>query len=263
VNRRVDYDTVAADYDVRYRHHDYAEILNALTAFLGAEPADAILEVGCGTGHWLSALRGRARLIAGADPSAEMLGRAKGTGARLVRARAEALPWRDASFDRILCINALHHFSDRDAFFAESRRALRPGGAVFSVGLDPHARRDSWWVYDYFPEALAFNLERYPAVRTIRAEMVRAGFAWSESYEIETFERALPASRAFEQGIVARGFSSQLAALTDPEFDAGVGRIRAAMAEAAAGGVELPLVAELHLFVTVGSLGAANRAVPE
>ena len=86
-----------------------------------------------------------------------MLARARvaAPGARLVRARAEDLPWRDATFDRIFCVNALHHFSDRDRFFAEARRILRPGGGLLTIGKDPHAERDEWWVYHYFEETRA------------------------------------------------------------------------------------------------------------
>src|SRR5262245_51412050 len=255
MSRITNYDSVADGYDVRYRHYDYSEIKAGLAAFLGDAPIGAVLEVGCGTGYWLRALAGRASLVAGVDASGEMIARAKGSGAALVQARAEALPWADASFDRVVVINALHHFTNRDAFFGEARRVLKPGGGLFVVGLDPHAGRDTWWIYDYFTETLAIDLQRYPAVRTIRAEMVREGFSWSESYEVQTFEHAMTASAAFERGLVARSFSSQLAVLSDTEFERGVNRIRAAMEEAARAGGELQLVSELHLYAVTGKTG--------
>ena len=37
----------------------------------------------------------------------------------------------------------------------EARRVLRAGGSLMSVGLDPHTALDQWWIYDYFPGALA------------------------------------------------------------------------------------------------------------
>ena len=251
-SRVTDYDSVAAGYDVRYRNFDYGDIKEALVAFLGATPIERILEVGCGTGFWLSALAGRAPVVAGIDRSGEMIARAKGKDALLVRAAAEALPIRDAAFDRIVCINALHHFSDRDRFFAECRRVLRSHGGVFTVGLDPHAGRDEWWIYDYFPETRDIDRHRYPAVRTIRGELVRADFTWSESYEVQTFEHTMPAREAFERGLVARSFSSQLTVLSNAEYDAGVARIREAMTDAEKNGGELMLASELHLFATTG-----------
>jgi SAM-dependent methyltransferase len=254
VRRVTDYDAVAAGYDLRYRHYDYRAIRDALSAFLGAGPLSAVLEVGCGTGHWLREMAGRAGRVAGIDLSAEMIARAVGSGAMLVRARAEALPWAGQVFDRLVCLNALHHFTDRDAFFAEARRVLTPGGGLLSVGLDPHADRDRWWVYDFFPETRAIDLARYPAVRTLRGELVRADFSWSESCEVEVLEHVVSARDALDRGLVSRHFSSQLAVLSDDEFDAGVARIRDGMAEAAGEGRELTLESELHLFATTGWL---------
>src|SRR5215467_889490 len=62
---------------------------------------------------------------------------------------------RTASLDRIFAINAFHHFVDKRAFAGEARRVLRPAGRLLTIGLDPHTGLDQWWVYDYFPAALA------------------------------------------------------------------------------------------------------------
>jgi SAM-dependent methyltransferase len=252
--RIADYNSIASRYDRRYELHAYAGVKQTLLSFVDQGAASAVLEVGCGTGHWLREMAGRAGRVAGIDLSAEMIARAVGSGAMLVRARAEALPWDGQVFDRLVCLNALHHFTDRDAFFAEARRVLTPGGGLLSVGLDPHADRDRWWVYDFFPETRAIDLARYPAVRTLRGELVRADFSWSESCEVEVFEHVVSARDALDRGLVSRHFSSQLAVLSDDEFDAGVARIRDGMAEAATEGRELTLESELHLFATTGWL---------
>jgi len=251
MSRITDYDAVAPGYDRRYQHFDYREVEAALLAFLGDTPLAAILEVGCGTGHWLQAMVGRASRIAGVDLSAEMIARARSSGAMLARARAEALPWKDASFDRVVCINALHHFADRPQFFVEARRVLKPGGGLFTIGLDPHAERDTWWVYDYFPETRQIDRDRFAPVRTLRGDLVKAGFAWSESSAAEVFEHAMTSGEAFARGLVDRRFTSQLAVLADEEFEAGVARIR----EAEQGGGELTFASELHLFATIGWVG--------
>lgn len=253
-NRVTDYDSIAGRYDRRYQIHEYAGVRAALVDFAGE--SRAVVEVGCGTGHWLEevirsvSLSGQ-RTIAGVEPSAEMIARARTTApdAHLVRARAEALPWRDASFDRVYCINALHHFSDRAGFFAEARRILKPGGALLTIGKDPHAERDSWWVYDYFPETLAIDRERFARVRTLRGEMALAGFSWSESFEADRIEAVQPATDALASGIVDRAYTSQLTVLSDEEFDAGVARMNSA--NEAAGG-DLQLVTDFYLFATVG-----------
>jgi hypothetical protein len=53
---RVQYDAIAATYDRRYVQNDYSGVAKALTDFAGSESAGRVLEVGCGTGHWLRLL---------------------------------------------------------------------------------------------------------------------------------------------------------------------------------------------------------------
>jgi len=176
------------------------------------------------------------------------------TGLPHLRGRAESLPWRDGSFDRLFCINALHHFADRAAFFAEAVRVLRPGGALLSIGKDPHAGVDDWWVYDYFEETRAIDLARFAPIRILRGEMALAGFAWAESFEAERIEAVRPAADLFATGVIDRTFTSQLTVLTDEEFERGVARIRSAQAARAADGADLQLISDFRLFATVGRL---------
>jgi len=253
-DRVADYDGIASGYDRRYQIHEYAGVRETLVDFVG--DAAAVLEVGCGTGHWLAMLQTRSstgRLLAGIEPSAEMVVRARAaTAARLVRGRAEALPWRDAAFDRVYAINALHHFTDRARFFAEARRVLEPGGALLTIGKDPHAERDSWWVYDYFPETIEIDRRRFARVRDLRGEMALAGFSWTESFEADCVEATMPAAEALATGVVDRAYTSQLTVLSEEEFEAGVARIKAA--DAAAGG-ELVLATGFRLYAAIGRLG--------
>jgi ubiquinone/menaquinone biosynthesis C-methylase UbiE len=248
--RVTDYDRVANRFDKRYALYAYDGVRDTLLNFLGPTPV-AALEVGCGTGHWLDVVGRRASILAGVEPSSAMLERARiaTQRARLVRARAEDLPWRDGTFDRIFCVNALHHFSDRDRFFAEARRILRPGGGLLTIGKDPHGERDEWWVYQYFEETRALDRARFAPVRTLRGEMTRAGFAWSESLEADHIEAVHRASDALADGVVDPAFTSQLSVLSEEEFNRGVARIREA--DAAADG-ELNLVADFRLYATIG-----------
>jgi SAM-dependent methyltransferase len=250
-SRVTDYDTVAERFNRRYALFEYAGTRDAVLEFVGN--ARDVLEVGCGTGHWLDVLRGAKasserisihRLV-GLEPSMPMLERA--TGLR-VRGRAEQLPFPDRSFDRIFCVNALHHFADRFTFFTEAHRLLRPGGGVMTLGKDPHAERDTWWVYDYFPETRDIDRARFAPVRILRGELARAGFAWAESFEADHIELIQSAGEAFAAGVIDKSFTSQLTVLTDAEFEAGVDRIRA-------GGDDRQLVTDFYLFATVGWVG--------
>jgi ubiquinone/menaquinone biosynthesis C-methylase UbiE len=198
-----DYARIAPRYDQRYRVVDYHGIEEALLAFV--EPANEVdvLEVGCGTGHWLRFLgRGRGRR-AGIDPSLEMLSRGRGTaiGPLLVGARAEALPWADESFDRLFCINALHHFRNKTRFLTEAHRVLRPGGRLLIVGLDPHSTPLKWWVYDFFEGTLATDQARYPPSGEIRAAMSNAAFVHCTTVPAQRISEDLTPSRGRDPGL--------------------------------------------------------------
>jgi ubiquinone/menaquinone biosynthesis C-methylase UbiE len=250
--KRVDYDAVASRYDARYEQQDFTGVQRAVVAFAAA-PSAAVLEVGCGTGHWLATLLGfQVATVVGVDSSFRMLERACATAPRalLARASAEALPWRDASFDRVLCVNALHHFPDPQGFLAEARRVLRSGGGLLTIGLDPHTGGDRWWVYDYFPSALAADRARYLPAGKIRQLMQEAGFLDCETREAQHIPAALPTRVAAARGLLDRRSTSQLMVISDGEYEAGVERIR--MAQPRAGEQEPMLRADLRLYATSG-----------
>ncbi|MGH7618116.1 MAG: class I SAM-dependent methyltransferase, partial [Gemmatimonadaceae bacterium] len=192
---RVDYDGIAPAFDRRYQINRYDGTRRALLEFVGTNASCDVCEVGCGTGHWLAELRDRARTIVGIDPSSRMLDEAlqSGTNALVVRACAESFPFPSARFDRVYAINAFHHFVDTTAFATEARRVLRPGGAVMTIGLDPHTGADQWWVWDFFPTSLVADKERYAPTAAIRALLERAGFVNAATSVAEHF----PVERGF------------------------------------------------------------------
>src|SRR5262245_53887400 len=160
---KVDYDRVAPAYDRRYEARSYAGVGEALARFLGGGRRE-VLEVGCGTGHWLARMRAGGHSAVGVDASAAMLRRARAaTDARLAGASASALPFPDARFDVVVCVNAFHHFPDKPRFLAEAWRVLAPGGRFLSVGMDPHGGVRRWAIYDFFPGTHEADRSRFPA----------------------------------------------------------------------------------------------------
>lgn len=107
---------------------------------LDVQPADQVLDIGCGPGRALSELaakasRGRA---VGADPSELMAEIAVNRNRKLVRAGrvdvavagVEALPFPDASFDKVLGVHVVYFWSDLEVALREIRRVLKPGGLL-------------------------------------------------------------------------------------------------------------------------------------
>jgi SAM-dependent methyltransferase len=252
---RVDYDTIADAYDRRYLHNDYSGIENALTTFVGQNLQARVLEVGCGTGHWLRLLGGRGLCVAGLDASMRMLAYARAQArCTLVRGQAEHLPWATKSFERVFCVNALHHFQDKERFLAEARRVLQAGGQMMSIGLDPHTEIDRWYIYDYFQPALELDKRRYPASSQIRDWMHAAGFTDCATHEVQHLPARLSARTAIEQGRLEKAATSQLSVLTDAQYNLGIDRIRQAMESAEARGGSLYLTADLRVYATSGSV---------
>jgi ubiquinone/menaquinone biosynthesis C-methylase UbiE len=104
-----------------------------------------VLDVGCGAGQTLiaSALAsGRESFGVDVDAGALGLGRAYSAELRLACASGEALPFRDASFDLVVCRVALP-FMHVGTAVSEMARVLRPGGEIWLV-VHPFRMATSW-----------------------------------------------------------------------------------------------------------------------
>jgi len=125
--RRLDHFSLLAPFYDRI----FAGLNPARLRELLALPAGRLLDVGGGTGRVSAALVGQADLIVVTDLSAAMLRatRAK-DGLCPARAHAERLPFPDASFDRVLVVDAFHHFCDQERAAGELLRILAPGGRL-------------------------------------------------------------------------------------------------------------------------------------
>jgi len=118
-----------------------------------ARPGQLVLDVATGTGLVARALRERyACRVVGLDQSPDMLAAARdrdGLFAGLVRARAERLPFRDASFDHVTFTYLLRYVDDPAATLRELARVLRPGGrlATLEFGVPRGPAYPLWWLY--------------------------------------------------------------------------------------------------------------------
>jgi cytosine/adenosine deaminase-related metal-dependent hydrolase/SAM-dependent methyltransferase len=108
-----------------------------------------VVDLGCGTGRWLNALKGAGtRSLLGIDPSPEMLRLARkklGNAARLLCADYSAAAVAGASADLILCNFVLSYIAEPEPFLEFARNTLRPGGSLFLTDVHPETAAALNW----------------------------------------------------------------------------------------------------------------------
>jgi ubiquinone/menaquinone biosynthesis C-methylase UbiE len=139
------YDVQAAEYDRRWSTYVARSTELTLTALPALAPGARVLDVGCGTGHLLAALRDRGEglSLTGVDVSDGMLAGAAerlGEHAVLRRAPAERLPFGDGAFDAVVTASSLHYWRAPQRGLAEIARVLAVGGVLVVT----YWCRESW-----------------------------------------------------------------------------------------------------------------------
>jgi ubiquinone/menaquinone biosynthesis C-methylase UbiE len=219
-------------------HVDYpawASHVERLWRHLGVRPR-RILETAAGTLALAPYLKRPSRHLVHSDLSVEMLRRAPDRNALRVGADYRKLPFRQSSFDAVLCLyDAVDYCLETDglqAFFLEAERVLKPRGTLvfdFVTSLNSaryfrdftthdeirgaHVVRESSWdaltrmQYNQFtfflPEAdgrfacvREHHMQRIWPLASFRKAAQRAGLAWEGAWDGFTLD---PAGRASER----------------------------------------------------------------
>ncbi len=148
----------------------------------------AVLDLGCAGGFMAEALDARGARVTGIDPAAEAVAAARAHASAEGRAIAydvgvgEDLPYADAAFDAVVCVDVLEHVRDLGQVLAEVSRVLRPGGLFLfdTINRNPLARLATITIAEDILRLLPKGTHD-PALfitpRELRAGLVGAGLA--------------------------------------------------------------------------------------
>jgi ubiquinone/menaquinone biosynthesis C-methylase UbiE len=158
-----------------------------IVSLAGIKAGDFVLDIGCGTGSLaIAAARaaGNGGMVAGVDPSPQMIGRARWKASKAKAAvdfhlaPAERLPFPDARFDVVLSTLMLHHLprQTRQECAVEVRRVLKPGGRVLAVDFGKPKKHGGLIAH--------FHRHHYFSREAITALLESAGLAPARSGEV-------------------------------------------------------------------------------
>ena len=170
------YDAIAPRYACHRGAMDF--VVDALGRLHGQSPGGPMLEVGCGTGAYVTAIAQTGSCPGfGMDPSRQMLERAPiNDRISYLQGRAASLPFADQSIDMIFSVNVVHHLNNVGHYFRESLRILNPGG-ILCTATDSEAiikRRQP--LSQYWPATVPVELARYHDIDALSGQMTAAGF---------------------------------------------------------------------------------------
>ena len=126
------FETYAGDYEAWFERNPWA-YQSELSAIRSQLPTNGLgVEIGVGSGRFAGPLG----IKVGVDPSASMRTLAEKRGINVIDAKAEKLPFKDASFDHALMVTTVCFLDDVPAAFREVIRILKPDGILVIGFID-------------------------------------------------------------------------------------------------------------------------------
>jgi SAM-dependent methyltransferase len=172
--------------------------LDALGPMVDSGP---LLDVGCGSGSFLSSVGPSGRPLAGVDIALRWLIVARkrldeeGLGyIPLACGCAERLPFADRAFAGVIAGDVIEHVGDQGATLLEAHRVLQPGGRLFlaspnrfSLAPEPHVQV---WGVGFLPRRRMAGYVRWTSGRDFRAIRTLGLDEWKRLVKRSPFQRA-------------------------------------------------------------------------
>ncbi len=177
---------------VRALHEVNPVSLDYFLGVLGDLRGRRVLDLGCGGGLMTETYARAGAIAVGLELSLPSLRAARrhartapdGTP-RYVGARAESLPFGDATFDVVCTADSLEHVDDLPTVLDESSRVLRPGGLFIfdTINRTWRSRVMMIWAAQHvlrFAPQRTHVFERFIRPKELRASLNARGLGWRE-----------------------------------------------------------------------------------
>ena len=206
------------------------EWLSTVRRAVRLPPGSRIADVGCGTGRFSTGLADAyASRVIGLDRSAKMLAqvRSRHHHVSFCVADAQTVPLRRGSIGMVFLSNVVHHLTDLEQAADGFAYVLQPRGFLVVRNYVREQLREVPYL-EFFPEAYAASVQMLSAGSDLEAAFRRAGFAL---LSFSTVEQPVAESPIEYLSKVKSRAYSDLAAISDEAFEAGVARMAAVVAD--------------------------------
>jgi len=170
----------------------------------------------------------------------------------LLNADANFLPVKSNSIEMIICVNAIHHFIDKKKFIFDPAKLLKKDGILSIIGLDPRDSEINWSFYKFFERSYQIDLIRFPSFNDIEEWMKLNGFYKVEKKLVHRVGKVLFGRNVIEDHFLDKRGASQLALLSEQEYQNGLSKIKSEIEKAEQEGNEFEFIVKLNFFSITG-----------
>jgi ubiquinone/menaquinone biosynthesis C-methylase UbiE len=170
---------IAGRFALFFMNVGHKPIYTNMAKALDLEPEDDLLEIACGSGHFIRKYASQVRSVAGLDLSELCIKLATNKNkqrvaagtAEFVQGEAAKLPWDDNKFSVVTAMASFLFLDKSLEILKEAYRVLRPGGRVV-IGIEWHAEDGM----DHSKEVKKYGVQLWKE-SDVRSVFQEAGFS--------------------------------------------------------------------------------------